>query len=289
MFGTFVAGVSFADETAHLAVLQVKKRFVRLRHLGEYKKAKPDDLWFLDGLLLPEGRVVRKVSRAAVAIDQRAAFVHSFPSDSSLNTADEQDQISWELSNFIPDFKPDDYTREKLLLQTRAHRQVSELLVVAYKRSMVDSARAALLKKKIDLAAVVLNNFGAQYALLQNSPEIKSKMVALIHVGLNRIDVAVLNRGRLMAYRCAPVSSEEEILENIQGLVKPFPVSDLFFHGAPVTGSLVERVRRQVPWKVSTVNPFKNLKVASSVKDFQSFAGKEHRFAAAIGSALRDR
>jgi Tfp pilus assembly PilM family ATPase len=289
MFGTFVAGISFADETAHLAVLQVKKKFVRLRHLGEYKKIKPDDLWFLDSLLIPEGRVIRKVSRAAVAIDQRAAFVHTFPSDSALSTADEQDQIAWELSNFIPDFKPDDYTREKHLLQTRAHRQVSELLVVVYKKSLVESAKAALLKKKISLATVVLNNFGAQTALLQNSPEIRSKMVALVHVAVNRIDVALLNRGRLMAYRCAPVSSEGEMLDSIQGLVNPFPVSDLFFHGAPVTGPLLERVRRQVPWKVSTVNPFKNLRVASSVKDFQSYAGKEHRFAAAIGCALRDR
>lgn len=289
MFGTCIAGISFADDIAHLAILQVKKRYVRLRYLGECARTGPAELWFLDELLGGKHRVLRKVSRACVALGPGVSFAHCFPSDSSLSGADEQDQIAWELSNLIPAFKASDYASEKHLLQTHAHRQYSELLVIAYKKSLAENARASLGARKIGLADLQTNHFGAQHALLLNNPEVKAKMVALVHVTRNRVDAGLINRGRLVHFRTAPVESEKGVLEFMMNGLNSFPVSDIFFHGSSVSSELVDEAKGRFPSAVSKLNPFKGMRVASSFRDFGSYLGKEHRFAAAVGSALQSR
>jgi hypothetical protein len=289
MFGTFIAGVSFADDLAHIAVLQVKKESLTLRYLGEYARTSPAEFWFLDQLLAGTDRMLRRVSRASVAADHGTAFVHCFPTDNSLNSSDEQDQINWELSNFIPSFKADDYTREKHVLQTHAHRQYSELMVVAFKRSFVQSTEASLRKKQIALAKVESNHFGAQHALLLNNPEIKPKMVGVVHLMQKRLDVGMINRGRLIHYRSVRVAPEVVVPEILRADLNSFPASDLFFHGAWATDAIVDRARAELPCRVAKLNPFRGMQVASSFREFDSYIGKEHRFAAAVGSALRCR
>jgi hypothetical protein len=289
MFGTYVAGISFADDVAHLSVFKARKNSVKLKFLAEYPRNGPGDLWFLDGLLAGKEKILRKVSRAAIAVDGAASFVHCFPSDSSLNAQEEQDQISWELSNFIPMFNADEYTREKHLLQTHAHRQYSHLLIVAYKKTFLERARGALREKEIDLANSGTNHFGAQHALLINNPEIKTKAVALVHVMKNRIEVGVINRGRLVHYSSASFTSAERALEALRPAIDSFPVSEIYFHGSEVTKELLAEAKAGFSSSIIALNPFKDLDVASSFREFDSYAGKEHRFAAAVGSALHDR
>jgi Tfp pilus assembly PilM family ATPase len=288
IFGTYIAGISVADEQAHLAVFQAGKGAVRLRYLGESARSSPSDLWFLDELLAGRDRILRKVSRASVALDHNSAIEHCFPADSSLSGADEQDQINWELSNLIPAFNPEEYTREKHLLQTHAHRQYSDTLIVAYRKSFVESAKAILMARKIGLDQVGTNHFGAQHALVLNNPEVKSTMVALVHVMRNRVDVGLINHGKLVRYRSALTASVADLLEFLGECLSPFPVSNIFLYGASLSGELIEQAKGKFSSGVAKLNPFTALGAASSFREFESFKGKEHRFAAAVGSALRN-
>ena len=288
MFGTFIAGISFADDLARLAVLQLKNRAVTLRYLGEYARTGPAELWFLDELLARKHRILRKVSRASVAVDHGAAIELCFPSDSSLSGADGEEHIGWELSNLIPGFRAEDYTSEKHLLQTHAHLQYSDLLVVAYRKSFVESARRLLGAKNIDLAGVGTNYFGAQHALFLNNPEVGGTMVALVHVMRNRVDVGLINCGRLVHYRTARIESENGVLEFMKARVSPFPVSGMFFHGGSVSSGLLKEAREGFPFTVATLNPFKGIGVDSSFREFDAYLGKEHLFAAAVGTALQN-
>ncbi len=289
MFGTYVAGISFADDVAHLSVFKAKKSSVKLKYLAEYPRNGPGDLWFLEGLLAGKEKILGKVSRAAIALDGAAALVHCFPSDSTLSAQEEQDHISWELSNFIPKFNADEYTREKHLLQTHAHRQYSHLLVVAYKKAFLERARGALREQDIVLASSGTNHFGAQHALLLNNPEIKTKSVALVHVMKNRVEVGVMNRGRLVHYSSASFESSERALEALRPALDSFPVAEIHFHGSEVTKELLGEAKTRFSSSIAVLNPFRELDVASSFREFDSYAGKEHRFAAAVGCALHDR
>ncbi|HEY6191156.1 MAG TPA: hypothetical protein VI215_02390 [Bacteroidota bacterium] len=287
MFGTYVAGISVADDRAHLAVLQVKKGDVRLKYLGEFARAGERELWFLEELLAGKEKALRKVSRVSVALDHAEAVQHCFPSDSSLSGSDEQDQIVWELSNLIPAFDPEAYTREKHLLQTHAHRQFSDVLVVAYRKSLLKHAEASLRSKNIGLEDVGTNHFGAQHALFLANPEVKSKMVALVHVMRNRVDVGLINRGKLIHYRTARAESAPAVLDVLADRLSSFSVSDIFLHGPAVSPGLTEEAGKRFASAVTNLNPFREMKVASSFGEFDSYRGKEHRFASAVGSALR--
>jgi Tfp pilus assembly PilM family ATPase len=163
------------------------------------------------------------------------------------------------------------------------------MLVVAYRKSLVKSAEASLRAGNIGLAEVGTNHFAAQHALFLSHPEVKSKMVALVHVMRDRVDFGAINHGRLVHYRTAPAGSEPEVLGILSDRLNSHPVSDIFFHGASVSGELTREAAKRFSAGVTALNPFREMNVASSFKEFDSFRGKEHRFAAAVGSALRNR
>ncbi|MBI3765302.1 MAG: hypothetical protein HY277_02215, partial [Ignavibacteriales bacterium] len=144
MFKKYFAGVSFTDDTAHLAVLEAKSETIHIRYLEEFKNGKSGDLWFLEPLLARDNKVVRSVAKVSVALDLSTAFLHTFPIDNTLNQTEQNDHISWELSNYIPDFNPKEYIKDTQVLRTRAQEQVSELFVVAVKRDFVFKIQDAL-------------------------------------------------------------------------------------------------------------------------------------------------
>lgn len=287
MFRKYLAGVSFTDTTAHLAVLHAKKGSIRLRYLQEFEKGQNDDLWFLEPLLRRDKRAVRKVAKVSVALDVTKTFLHSFPIDSTLNQSDQNEHISWELSNYIPDFNSDGYIKDTRILRTRAQEQVAELFVVAVKRDIVLKIQDALAAKKIDLHLVESNHYSAQYALLVNYPEVKTKMVALVGVSRGRVDVGFLNNGRLLFYRYAMTNSEDEVLEFLQTLVPEFPITDMFFYGMSASHSLVTSSHERFKVNAEMLNPLRNIPIARSYRADTTYSGHEYRFAAAIGCALR--
>src|ERR1041385_3166831 len=196
-----IAGVSFSDTMAQTVVLGLDENSIELYHLEESPNANRNDTWFLDSVLNAQEGMGGKISRVAVAIDNAAVFLLSFPLDGSLTRPEQNEHIQWELSNFVEDFKPKDYINDIHVLRTRAREQVSEILTVSVRRSLVFNIQNTLANKKIDLQLVDTNHFGAQHALFAVHPEAKTKVAALAGISKSRIDVGILVNGRLTNYR----------------------------------------------------------------------------------------
>src|SRR5258706_2099704 len=113
-------------------------------------------------------------------------------------------------------------------------------------------------------------------------------MVSLVHVMRNRVDVRLINRGRLIHCRTAPAESESGVLDFLADRLSSFSVSDIFFHGPAVSAGLTGEAGKRFSSAAMNLNPFREMKVASSFSEFDSYRGKEHRFAAALGRALRN-
>src|SRR5437867_11655723 len=96
-FSDYVAGVSFTDGIAQIAILEVKKDRVQLRYALEVSHAEQDDLWFIRPLIEGKQKAFRKVKKASIAIDNAQLFLYSFPLDTTLNQVDQNEQIIWEL------------------------------------------------------------------------------------------------------------------------------------------------------------------------------------------------
>ena len=282
-----VAGISYANETAQVAVLEIRKGDIRVLHLEEYKNDKTGDLWFLQNLITRKEKTFKKISKVSVALDSASVVLHSFPIDSSLSQVERNEQVAWELSNLIRGFNGKEYINDVHVLQMHAQDHVADSFVVAAKRTDVFKIQHALADRKFELHIVDTNHFGGQYALLVNYPEVKMKTVALASVGEHRIDIGTLNHGRLTSYCYSKHSIEDEAVAFLSGFISKLPATDLFVFGTGIDSSLMRKLQTECSFVVTKLNPFRRLSVASSVRDFSALAGKEHHFGACVGVALR--
>ena len=284
MFDKFSAGVSYADQRAQLVILQIKKRKIKLRHVEEYARAEEQELWFLDPLLKRRTRVVRKTSKVSIALDNASVLLHSFPMDNSLNQVEQNEFVTWELSNYVEGYREKKYINDAHLLQTHVQGKVSELFVIAARRSLIFGIQEALSDQKFQLHITDTNHFGAQYALLVNYPDVRTKIVALAVLSGERTDLGILNQGKLVYYRYAPVSSPEDVLDFLQSQLRLYAADQIFLCGGAATDTLVEGAEQRLGIHAELLNPFKRLAGGSLLRDL---AGQEHRYASAVGCALR--
>src|ERR1051326_3671280 len=197
MFGKIVAGVSYMDDTAQIAILQIRRNSVTLCHLEEYSEQN-GDVWFLQPLLNRDKRIVRKVSRVNVALDSGVLAFHSFPADDALDQLSRQDHAHWELSNFIDAYVPKEYANDLRVLKSFPDEKYSDLLVVATRQALLSNIQSTLQGQKFNLDGTAANHFGAQESLLMNYPEVRSKRIALAGLTRNRIDLGFMENGKLI-------------------------------------------------------------------------------------------
>ncbi|MBI4546631.1 MAG: hypothetical protein HY707_01520 [Ignavibacteriae bacterium] len=286
----YIGGVSFTDDTAQVAVLEVGGSEIKVRYLEDIKKGSSDDLWFLQGVFeMKEKRVrkVKKVKKVSVAVDNASLFLHSFPMDTSLTKAEQNEHVDWELSNYLSEYNPKDYVNDVHILRTKAREHVCHVLTISVKKSLIYGIQNMLSENKFELHIIDTNHFGAQYALITNYPEVKTKVVALVAVAHHRVDAGLLHSGRLIAYRYGLMTNRDDAVKLLQEVLKDTTISDLFIYGTAVSTEVVGAIENSLNIKVTKLNPFQRLKIASSFRDFERFLGREHRFAASVGCALR--
>jgi len=286
MFKELIAGVSVADGCAHFGLLESRGAENKLLHLQEYAETSNDELWYLEPLLESSGRLLKKVSKVSVALDNASTVLHSFPMDLTLGQSEQTDHIHWELANFIPGYQPKDYICDVHLLQKNAREGVANLLVVAAKRSLVANIQSALNAKKYELYVTETSYFAAEAALQVNYPEVKGENVALVCAGSNRLDIGLEAGGNLLKYAYATDSTAGSAVKIFREQIGTRPEGGIYFCGPAVSSEMMNDVRELLGAKAILLNPFRRMMKTSSYRGFDVFTGLEHRFAASIGVAL---
>ena len=282
----FIAGISYDNETAQFAVLELQSDGIALHHLEEFQKSGNSEIWFLRPLTDKKNVSGGVITKAALTLDHRVVFLHQLPLDSSLTQPEQNQHVQWELSNYIEHFKPKEYITDIHVLRTQAKEQVLDILSVSVKRSHVFNIQQALDDHKIDLALVETNYFGAHHALLIVHPEVRSKPTALAGISKDRMDVGIITNGRLTKYHYVLTSSADEVVSQLTDHLKANNVSDLYLYGTQVSFELTKSVRAS-GLNSNLLNPFRKIHVSPSFRGFDKFIGQEHRFASCIGAVLR--
>ena len=283
----YIAGVSFADNAAQVAVLELRHDHVAVVHLEEYKNGMNDSVWFLESLREKKAKIFKKVSKVSIALDCAAVVLHSFPMDTSLNHAEQREQVKWELSTLAQDVQPDDQINDVHVLRTHTQDGVAEMFVVSARRSYLQQIHQALHERKYELHLVDTNHFAGQYALAVNYPEAKEKPFVLASIGEQRIDMGTLHNGKLIAYRYIVESLPEEKAKQLATFVREASVEALYVFGTGCSFSVMKGVQDLVDVKITKANPFRRVPIASSLRDTGLILGQEHKFVACVGVALR--
>lgn len=282
----YIAGISFDESSSQIVVLEQHEEGLELHYLEDSRKASEKDIWFLDSIPTMKEKFVGKISKASISINNSNVFLYSFPIDSSLIQSEQNEQMQWELSNFIDDFKPKDYITEVHVLRTKAREQISDILTVSVKRTLLFNIQTCLTDNKIDLQTIDTNHFGAQGALLFTHPDVKTRTVGLIGVNQGRLDFGIIQNGRLLDYRYSVNASMDDGINFIVEIVKDTSISEIFLYGAAATFEYKKSLRSSIGIIITTLNPFRRIRISPSLKGFDKYIGSEHSFASSVGIAL---
>jgi hypothetical protein len=283
----YVAGISYSGETAQTVVLELSEHGTTARFIEEHTRASTAETWFLDTFLSSRDRFVEKATRVSIGLDHAALLLYKFPVDTSLTRPEQNEHVQWELATVLADYQPKEFINDLHYLAIQAREQTAEVFVVNVRRSLIFSVQALLAQKKYDLHIADANYFGAQHALLASFPSVKAERVLLAGFSGGRVDVGLVQHGRLMDYQYALFSAPEEILPLMRELVARFAPSTLYYFGMDQSANVVADVRGELPIPSLPLNPFNRISVNPSLAGFAPFAGSEHRLASSIGIALR--
>jgi hypothetical protein len=280
------SGISCNGDIASIAVLEINGEAIELKHLEELRKTRPDRLWFFDILDTVDKKTLSKLAALSVAVETENAILHKFPMDSSLTQVEMNEQVGWELSNYIADFHAKDYISDLKIMQTNAREQVADVLAIVMEKSFVFGMHEYLKNRKVNTGAIDIEYFAAEEALLQSHPETKDRQCAIVRISRDRVDAGVLSNSRLLDYRHKSADPPDSVIVFLQQLVDEFEVATLYVHGLGVSFEWQKILRREFKQKFMLLNPFRRMRISPSVPHFGSYNGNEFRFACAVGGAL---
>ena len=282
-----IAGVSYSGGVAHLAVFEVRERETKLLHLEEFINAGQNALWFLEYILEPKIRILKKVEKVSVGLDMADVLLHQFPIDTTLSKVEQNEHVHWELSNLVEGYQPKDYLYDLHVLRANPQNQVADVIAVAVKQLYIYKIQENLERRKIALHVVDGAYFGAEQSLLLNFPEVKNKSIVLLYCSHNRIDIGLEIGGRLTQYRYGINTSPQGVIDLVKEVITETTLNEIYCCGPAVPSDLKLPLQEALGYKVLMVNPFRQMITTSSFIGYDTFTGLEHRFSGAVGLALR--
>ena len=282
-----LAGLSFSDDAVQLAVIEQSDDGIELQYLEESGRGGTDELWFLEPLRGLRDKKVAKISRLSVALDNAGAFLHTFPLDTSLGQPEQNEQVNWELAALVPGYQPKEYVNDLHVLKARAADQVSDVMAVTVKRTVLYEVEQMLSKEKLEFHIADTNHFCSERALFMTHPEMNVRTVALAGITKDRVDVGLYANGQLAGYRYAPASGTQDVASFIKMCFDLWGSPEVYLHGTGISFEVTKACRTALGGRLATLNPFRRMRIAPAFRGFSKYLGQEHRFAACIGSAVR--
>ncbi len=226
---------------------------------------------------------------AAVCLDTGHMLVLTIPAQDTSGREELLQHMRWEIAQLLPGNSPDDFIIDIHPLSQSGNAEWREVLGVAVRRTEVRAIRQSCADLGLSLSFVDTDHFSAENLVAAGRGSSADRCLALVGVKRQRVDVSILDHGRLVSYRAHPGGSPEEtalaVGADIDG---PLPVREIALYGPKCTPELEAAVSRATGVPVVLLNPFVTVAVAPGLKLADHFLGKPHRFAAAVGVALRE-
>jgi hypothetical protein len=281
-----LSGISFSGMTAIIAVLEKHKDAHQLVHLDEIEMSGEKALWFLDALDTVEKKLLGKIDSVSVALENARVQLHAFPTDSSLTRVEQNEHVRWELAQYVENFRPSEYVTDLHILRSNAREQVTDVLAVSVPQSLVFNIETNLSARKLNLKTVMVGHFAAEEALRLSHPELKNETCVFIEISNGRVDLEILKNEKRAGYGYTQFETPAETVGWMNELILAYPQAPIYLHGTEKLHEWIKLLRGSTGREVTTLNPFRKIRISPSVAQFSRQIGKEHRFAACIGAAV---
>jgi len=225
------------------------------------------------------------------ALPPDPVFINILPIDPSLTGRDLSQYLQWEVSQYFPETAPKEFVVDShgLPLEQEAAQQT---FMVAVRRGMVAFIQKAAAALEMNLNIIDIDQFSTEKTLITNYPEILDHDIVLFGLRYGGIDASLIHNGEMTDYRSFLYENDNNPTPPILRYLKYLKQKDnsspaaLLLHGTDVARDVVVSLRSATGIKQTLpLNAFR--KVQASDKLYQPFVRESHRFAAAIGLALR--
>ncbi len=295
----YILGVHILPQQIRAVALERGSRDSRLLLLGEmtaqfpaglHDPADPDEASnaFASTLASFARALHGPVRNVAVTFDAGFLFLAAIPMEPRSSEAALSDRVAWELGQFFPGARPDQFVTDMHVIANPGAQKYDELLVVAIRRDLTRSVRKALEKEGFALHLVDVDHFSTELALKLNYPDTYSRYVALVGIKDLRLDVSLLRNGALESYRYYQLHSRTDSIQHLGTLSRETPgLASIVAYGPALDNGLLVQLRQASAIVVEALNPLRHVGVAETVQLPESVESPSYRFAPAIGVALR--
>ena len=225
------------------------------------------------------------------ALPPDPVFINIIPIEPSMAGKDLSQYLQWEVGQYYPDSSPKDYIVDSHGLPLE-NSLAQETFMVAVKRGMAMFLQKTVAGLKMKLNIIDVDQFSTEKTLITNYPEILDHDIVLFGLRYGGIDASLIHNGQMTDYRSFLYNGSSDPSKHILEYLKYLKQKDnsspaaLLLHGIDISKELVVSLRSATGIKQTlAMNCFR--KIEGGKKLYQPFLKESHRFAAAIGLALR--
>jgi len=230
----------------------------------------------------------QRVDHVSVAIDSSMLFINTIPILQAASSEEIEAQVQWEVAQYFPGVPPDAFLTDAHTLSRVQSNGYKEILTVTVRRDHTRKLQRVCSRLKLRLDVVDVDHFSADSALRENYPEVANKQLALVGIKKERMDVSVMRYSDLETYSFSANLSTTEMVQQLSRLAKSSRgLSSITLYGPELTMAMLGNARNTADIPVELLNPLRSIDVATSLRSNSDVASASHRYAAAIGVALR--
>jgi Tfp pilus assembly PilM family ATPase len=227
----------------------------------------------------------------SITLPARASFLLTLPVDPSLKDDELKEHLRWEVQQYFPDAGPKDFVIDSYVLPSK-QKDARQTFVAAVPRGVVAFVQKLASLLELSLHIIDIDHFSTEKTLLANYPDLKKQTVALIGVQGSRVDASMVKGREMVDYRgyaldepSALGTTIAQYLEYVKQEEEDNTVACIYLHGSHVPTDALADLNAETGIETVALNAFHKLTAAESVDP--ALAAESHRFAAAIGVALR--
>lgn len=225
------------------------------------------------------------------ALPTRPFFITTMPVDPSLKEDELKEYLKWEVRQYFPEAGPKDFITASYILPSK-QKDARQTFVVAVRRGTVAFLQKVAMQLQLSLRIVDIDHFSTEKTLIANYPEIKKEAVALIGVQRSGVDASVVKNHEMVDYRgyigehsASLGTTIAQYLQYLKQKDEVGTIACIYLHGSLVPADMLSKLGSETGIETVSLNAFHTLTAAESVD--KALAAESHRFAAAIGVALR--
>lgn len=291
-----VLGLYLSDSTTQALALEHTPVGMVVRALAEWKSSlfsyAGDDTPGVDEFVEHLSPFIRDnnlaIKSASVTLDSGLLFINTIPMRDSASRSEIADHLRWELNEYFPTMS-ESFISDTHQLASKSDEIHDTTLMVSVRRDRIQTIKRSLSRLQLDLDIVDVDHFSADTALRQNYPDTANKLVALVGIKERRIDFSVIHHNETESYSYMVATTANEIVQRASEMANSTRnLTSLSIYGTHLTPEILSQLREATQTPIETVNPFRSIDVADSVRLRGDPTLTSYRYCPVVGVALRN-